>query len=546
MMFRGLTIKSVSPKRASRFPSSPMRFPALMAAAAAAVGISAAGCSSPQTSRSPSGGTASSSIAVGLREAPDSLDPTMSSTFVSRIVFANMCEKLYDTNAGLGLVPQLAASLPQTSGDGMTYTINLRPGIRFNDGTPLDASAVKTTLDWYRTDPVSVRAPELKQVNSVQVTGPLTVQLHLSKPFAPLTSILADRSGMILSPQQLHRLGTNFSRDPVCVGPFAFASRPSLDQINLVKSRYYYDKAAVHLSKATFQVISDDSARSADLQSGDIQVEDRIAPPDVATVQRNPATRVVAVTSLGYQGLDINVGNVHGALNTPGTAANPFAQHPQLRQAFELTINRDELNKAAFDGQYTPGCTPIPPGSPWAVPGNCPAQNIPEARRLVAASGVKTPIPVSLMVQNNPQEIQVGTVLQTMAKAAGFNVSLQPTEFATALTKAKAGNFEMFRIGWSGRIDPDQNIYSEWYPHSALNYTGANYPALDSLLTQARTATNTSVRHALYAKIVQTLQSERNVIYLWYDKYDLGLRKNVSGVAFYQDGMIRLKDARVG
>jgi peptide/nickel transport system substrate-binding protein len=513
------------------------------AALAALAPLTLSACSSPATSGHT---TATTSLTVGLAEAPDALDPTTSSTFVSRIVYANMCEKLYDINSGLTIVPQLAAALPQISADGRTYTIRLRPGITFNDGTPLTASAVRTTLDWYRTNPVSQRASELKQVQSVQVTGPRTVQLHLSSAFAPLTSILADRSGMILSPAKLHKLGSNFSRDPVCVGPFSFVSRPGIDQINLAKSPYYYGKSAVHLQKVTFQVITDQSARTADLESGEIQVADRIQPSDVASVQGNAATRIEGQNSLGYQGLDFNVGNVHGSLHTPGQAANPFAQHPQLRQAFELSLNRATLNKVAFDGQYTPGCTPIPPDSPWAVPVSCPAQNLSQARALIAASGVRTPIHVTLMLQNSPLELQVGSVIQTMAKQAGFDVSLQPTEFTTALARAEAGNYEMFQVGWSGRIDPDQNIYPDWYPGSGLNYTGADYPALNQLLTQARASTSTSARHSLYTRIVQLLGSERNIIYLWYDKYELGLRKNVSGVGFYPDGLIRLKTAQVG
>jgi peptide/nickel transport system substrate-binding protein len=104
----------------------------------------------------------------------------------------------------------------------------------------------------------------------------------------------------------------------------------------------------------------------------------------------------------------------------------------------------------------------------------------------------------------------------------------------------------MFQIGWSGRIDPDQNIYSDWYPGNGLNYTGADYPALDQLLTQARQTTSTSARHGLYTQIVQLLHNERNIVYLWYDKYELGLRRNVSGVAFYPDGLIRLKTAQAG
>lgn len=523
----------------------------LIAVAAAAVPVVLlAACTAPSSGTGGGSGTgsgsSSGSITVGLAGAPDSLDPTTASTFVGRTVFVNMCQKLYDIDTRLSIVPQLAASLPAISKDGLTYTIKLKPGVKFNDGTPFNAAAVKTTLDWYLTNPNSVRAAELKGLDSVDATGPLTVVLHLSKPFAPLTSVLADRAGMILSPKQLHKLGNNFGQDPVCVGPFEFSSRHSLDTIVLKKSPYYYGKAHVHLSTVTFQAITDQSTEAADLQSGQIQAADEMAPQDVKAVENNPATKIEAQNSLGYQGLDINTGNVHGSLKPPGVASNPFATRPDLRKAFELSINRATLNKVAFDGLYIPGCTPIPPNSPWTVNVPCTSQNIPEAKALVKASGLKTPIHVSLMVQNSPLNEQVGSIIQSMAAQAGFDVTLQPVEFTTSLTKAAAGQYEMYQIGWSGRIDPDQNMFSDWYPQAGLNYTGANDATLSALLLQARQATSDAQRHVLYTKIVQEMQKNLSIIYLWYPKVFLGLSKKVTGVQYFPDSLIRLEYAQVG
>lgn len=521
----------------------------ISAGTAAALFAGLAACSAPATTAGSGGSAASagsSSITVGLAQAPDALDPTTAATFVGRTVFANMCQKLYDINAQLDVVPQLAASLPAVTDGGRTYTIRLRPGILFNDGTPFTAAAVKTTLDRYLTNPQSNRASELKGLTSVDVTGPDTVVLHLSTPFAPLTSALADRAGMILSPAQLKKLGSNFAQDPVCVGPFEFSSRPSLDTIVLKKSPYYYGKSHVHLSTVTFEVISDPSAMAADLESGQIQVADWIQPQDVRTLENNANITVQGQNSLGYEGLDINTGNVNGSLKAYGTANNPFATHPALRQAFELSLNRAQLNQVAFGGLYTPGCTPIPPDSPWAVNVPCPAQNIAEAKKLIAATGLKTPVHVSLMLPNDPLELQIGSIIQSMAAQAGFAVTLQPLEFTTTLSRAAAGDFEMYQIGWSGRIDPDQNIFNDWYPGAGLNYTGADYPALTKLLLQARESTSTAQRHAIYTQAVALMHQELNIIYLWYDKYFLGVRKNVTGVQYFPDGLVRLEYAQAG
>ena len=298
---------------------------------------------------------------------------------------------------------------------------------------------MQTTLDHYLTDPQSVRAAELKGVTSVGVTGPDTVVLHLSKPFAPLTSVLADRAGMILSPTQLKKLGNNFAQDPVCVGPYEFSSRPSLDTIILKKSPYYYGKAHVHLSHGHLRGHhgpEHDGGRPGIRADPDRRRDRAAGRARRCRTTRAPPSR--RQNSLGYEGLDINTGNVNGSLKPYGTANNPFATHPTLREAFELSLNRAQLNQVAFDGLYTPGCTPIPPNSPWAVNVPCPAQNIAEAKQLIAATGLKTPVHVSLMVPNDPLDLQIGSIIQSMAAQAGFAVALQPLEFTTTLTRAAA------------------------------------------------------------------------------------------------------------
>ena len=187
----------------------------------AATGLLASGAAgsvsagSKLTAKSKAGGT----LTVALAEDPDALDPTLARTFVGRMVFLHMCEKLYDLNAKLQIVPQLAAAMPTLSPDKKTMTIKLRRGVRFNDGTPFNAQAVKISLDRHRTLPRSARASEISPVTSVVVAGPYTVRLVLNARYSPLTAQLADRAGMIMSPKQLDALGDRFASNPVCVGP---------------------------------------------------------------------------------------------------------------------------------------------------------------------------------------------------------------------------------------------------------------------------------------------------------------------------------------
>src|SRR5262245_47658500 len=232
----------------------------------AVLGASAAGAGSEATPQPKNGGT----LVIGLAEDPDALDPTLARTFVGRIVFLHMCEKLYDLNSKLQIVPQLASALPVISKDKLTYTIKIRSGIKFNDGTPLNADAVKESLDRHRALKGSFRASEISPIDSVSVSGPLTVTIHVKTPYSPLTAQLAERAGMIMSPKQLEALGDKFASNPVCVGAFSFKDRVAGDHITLVKSQDYYDKAKVHLNQITFRILTDPNARTQNLRSGDI------------------------------------------------------------------------------------------------------------------------------------------------------------------------------------------------------------------------------------------------------------------------------------
>src|SRR5919112_1220742 len=186
--------------------------------------------------RGPAGPSARSggTVTIALDADPDVLDPTLARTFVGRMVFAHICEKLYDLNAKLQIVPQLAAALPKFSADKQTVTIRLRRGIKFNDGTAFNAAA-KTSLDRHKTLPRSTRASELGPVTSVATSGQYAIVLHLDSRYSPITAQLADRAGMIMSPKQLDELGDRFGTNPVCVGPFMFKERVAGDHITLVK-----------------------------------------------------------------------------------------------------------------------------------------------------------------------------------------------------------------------------------------------------------------------------------------------------------------------
>jgi peptide/nickel transport system substrate-binding protein len=485
-------------------------------------------------------------LTVGLAEDPDQLDPTLARTFVGRIVFANMCEKLYDLDENLEIVPQLASDLPKISGDGKTVTIKVRDGIKFNDGTKLDAAAVKTSLDRHRSLKESGRASELAPVSSVKVVDPSTVEIKLSTPFAPLTAQLADRAGMVMSPKQLKKLGAKFSNDPVCVGPFKYASRSEGDSIVLERAPDYYDASKVKLDKLTFKIITESSARASNLRSGDIDVIDRLEPTDLPTIKKDPKLQTLAVTSLGYQGLTVNVGNKDGLGKPPGKVNTPLASQPKLREAFDAAIDRKGIAKIVYANGVEPACGPISPVNPLHDESlKCPGRDVAKAKKLVQESGAKTPVPVTMMLNTDAVALRLGQTIQAMTKEAGFDVKLQPTEFTSALDKGDAGEYDTFQIGWSGRVDPDGDIYEFVASKGSQNIAGYKSDELDGLLNKARTTNDEAERKEIYKQAVAVVNKDRPLIYLFHEKYITGASKQVAGLKVFGDGLMRFKEAGV-
>jgi peptide/nickel transport system substrate-binding protein len=501
--------------------------------------VAAAHVSESSATHVKNGGT----LTIGLAEEPDALDPTLARTFVGRMVFLSMCEKLYDLDSHLNIVPQLAAALPQVSKDKLTYTIKVRSGIKFNDGTPFNAAAVKTSLDRDLTLKGSVRASEISPIKSVDAPNATTVVLHLSSPYSPLVSQLADRAGMVMSPKALASGGT-FAQNPVCVGPFMFKDRVAGDHITLVKSPYYYDKAKVHLSSIVYKIMTDPSARTAALRAGDIQVEDRIQSTDVPTLQKDKSVSMIKSVTIGYQGLTYNIGNKNGVGKPYSNVGSDLARSQYLRSAFDDALDRTVINKVVFGGLNQPDCFPIAPVSPWYKPTTqglkCNLHaNVDLAKKLVKASGIQNPTVKLMLGGTDPVNARLGQVIQSMEKAVGINVTVQPTEFTTSLNAATAGNFDAYAIGWSGRVDPDGNIFGFVATPGTLNYSGYSNSKLDYILNGARKSLTTKSRDTLYRAAMQVIYREQPLVYLYHPVDYFGVSKKVTGVHAYGDGLIR-------
>src|ERR1700753_1933360 len=230
---------------------------------------------------------AQTTLRIGLAEDPDMLDPSLGRTYVGRIVFSAFCDKLFDIDEKLNIVPQLALS-HETSADGKAMTIKLRPGVKFHDGEPFDAEAAKFSIERHINMPGSFRKSELASVDHVEVVDPLTIKLVLKTPYAPLIAQLTDRSGMMVSPKAVKEQGDKFGLHPVCAGPYKFVERVQQDRIVFEKFADYWNKDNVFIDRVVFYPIIDATVRLAHLKYGGLSPIRRGRATDIKDVRSDP------------------------------------------------------------------------------------------------------------------------------------------------------------------------------------------------------------------------------------------------------------------
>jgi peptide/nickel transport system substrate-binding protein len=478
------------------------------------------------------GGHAQTTLRIGLAEDPDMLDPTLGRTYVGRIVFAAFCDKLFDIDEKLNIVPQLALS-HETSADGKEMTIKLRPGVKFHDGEKFDAEAAKFSLDRHLTFPTSFRKPELATVDHVDVVDPLTIKLVLKTPFSPLIAQLTDRAGMMVSPKAAKEAGDKFGLHPVCAGPYKFVERVQQDRIVGEKFADYWNKDNVFIDKVVFLPIVDATVRLANLKSGGLDLIERVLATDIKDVRADPKLKLSTALELGYFGLTINV--------TKDKAKGGLSQSEKVRQALDLSIDREAINQVVFNGEFTPGNQWVSPEHPYyqkAFPIR--GRDVAKAKALLKEAGVALPVAVDMMVPKGAESEAVAQVLQSMAAEAGFDLKIRVIEFATSFKQAQAGEFQAFLIGWSGRIDPDGNAYVFLHSNAPQNDGGYSNPEADKALEDARLITDAAQRKAIYEKLTKVVLNDEPLIYLYHRKLLIAHTTKLEGYKQMPDGLVRV------
>ena len=528
------------------------------AAAAAAMGaaanftgsnVLAAPVGTPQAGASPKAG---GDWIIGISQEPDTLDPHKTGAAVTQTIMRNVCDPLIAKDFDGKYVPGLAIAWT-ISPDGLTWDFTLREDVVFQDGTPLNADAVKASLDRI-IDPATKSAgasSALGPVSSVTVTAPNAVRLVLSKPFAPLLDGLTN-SGFIaiLSPTAIKNGGEDFSRKPVSTGPFSVDEWQSGDHITLKKNPNYkwtpeflHQGDAAYLDSITFRVIVEDASKTASFQAGEIN-EMSVPSVDVESIKQDDQYWTVDYLRKGVVFLEFNV-----------TKA-PF-DDLQVRQAFNYAVDKQAVLAAAVQGLGIVADGFLSPSlfGYWSgITDYAPKYDKAKAGQLLDAAGwtlngdtrEKDGQAFKFTLYNLKTDAwdRAAQVVQSQLKEIGVRMEIQDFEFGTLLQKAQAGEHQMEMMGYTY---PNPDIAYLWFDSAnigtGLNLSHDNDPKLDALIEQSRAAVDSAERAAVYEDLQKYLVDQAVWVPLWIDNYTEAYDKSIQDAKFHPDGYTVYFDA---
>ncbi|GGH19372.1 ABC transporter substrate-binding protein [Alsobacter metallidurans] len=468
-------------------------------------------------------------LTVGIVSDPVTLDPAQMASFFELSVQYNIHEPLVHMTPDLKIEPGLASV---ATPDPLTYVFTLKPNLTFHDGAPIDAAAVKANFD-RMLDPAvgSPRRSELGPVDSVEVTGPLAVTIKLKSAYAPFLQVLANRAGMMVSPAALKSLGADFATKAVGAGPYKVVSWTKNSELVLERFPGYW-RGPAPIERVVFRPMADETVRVTNLRSGTVQLVDGVPAQTVGQLTREASLSVKQTDGLGFNAFSFN------------TTRSPF-NDVKVRRAFAMAIDPTAVQKAVYFGTGAPAYGPIPPSIGWAYDKSAPRPKADPAaaKKLLADAGVTAPVAVSITVTNSPAQVRTAEVLQALANQAGFKVDVKQIDATSLITVLRQKDFDLCMSPWSGRSDPDGNMFNYFTKTGPNNFAGYSSDAVTDLLVKARGVPSQDERAKLYNEAEKQIAADAPMLFL---TFPATIQASVAGLDWmqYPDGALRLQFAK--
>ena len=483
------------------------------------------GAGNPSSNTPKSGGTATIALESELR----TLDPLDSSLLVEREVFYNVYDALFTIDPSLKIKAGLVKAWDVS--DPLNYKFTLESGVKYQDGTAFNGQSVKANIERYKTGATSKRKSDLASVKSVEVTDDTHVIFHLSKPNATLLATLVDRAGMMLSMDAVAKGGQNFSLSPTGAGsgPFQFVEWKRNDHLTLKKNTGYWKAGLPYLDGVTYRAISDVNAILSALKTGDIDIARRIGEKDVASLKTDSNFIYKDIPAIGFNGFELNAG------------APPFNDQAK-RQAVATAVDRYSILKNVFFNIGVVAYGPIPPSS-WAFD---PGEKIYDHADATKAKSMATGFSFTYKTTSDPVQQQLAQLIQSEMAAAGITMQIQTEEFATYQQECQAHQFQACGVSWSGRIDPDGNMYAWWHTGGDFNDSSYSNSQVDTWLDDARVNADQSKRKQDYDNAQKQILQDAIYVFTYFGVSAQISNTKIHGFTLYPDLMIRMAEVWKG
>jgi peptide/nickel transport system substrate-binding protein len=493
----------------------------------------------------PVGAQPAGTLVVGLVAEPVNLDPPQVTDLNSNRVGRRIVETLVTfPEESTQVVPGLADSWT-ISKDGLQYTFKLRRGITFHDGTPLNAEAVKFSIERQ----INPNHPAYKlgkypfanfffgNVKAVEVLSEERVAFLLNEPRASFLAILTAGAASIVSPTAVMKWGPDYPTRPVGTGPFRFASWDRGQRVVLEKNPTYW-KYPVKVERVIYRPIVEDQARLTELLTGTLDVIVGVPADFVGQLEQNP--KITLLKQVGAHVWYLGMNN----------QKKPF-DDKRVRQALNYAVNKDAIVKDVLKGTGASSRGPVLPGTWGADPALKAYPYDPErAKKLLAEAGYPNGFSTTLWVPESGSGMQapvaMSTVMQSNLKAVGVNVALQTMEWGTYLAKLRTKEQELFALSWmAGTEDPDMVMYpllhsSQWTPVGPNRALYKN-PRFDALLQQARVTTDQAKRAQLYREAQRILVDDAPWVFVDHEIQIAALSKRVQGFKLHPSFDLRVE-----
>ncbi|MBB3064521.1 ABC transporter substrate-binding protein [Limibacillus halophilus] len=470
-------------------------------------------------------------LRVALTADPLSFDPHLTGNLQGR----GATQAIHDTLFGISETGELAPMLVESweQPDNRTYLLHLRSGVRFHDGTPFNAEAVIYNIERIRNpDTKSIRAGEIKALDTIEAIDDLTIKMVLQYPFAAFLFPFTDVAGCIGSPTAFEKYGVGKSGlNPVGTGPFKLVSYSQDTETVMERNGDYWDDGKPYIDRLILRPIPTDSTRLTELETGGVDIAEGLPLQNIAPLREK--ADIIVSERVGFQWEYFGFNAKEGF---------PFSNH-KLRQAFQWLIDREALHQAAYFGTGSIGFSGILPGHPFHDPTYRPYSfNMDMAKKLLDESGVGS-AEITAYLRPEPIKQRAAQIVQAMAADVGIKINLEQVDYANHRAKLRSGDLPMDMHGWWGyRPDPDQylNILLS-SDGSYAEFHGYNNPAMDELFRSQRAETDQAKRRAYFRKIVEMMNEDAIYVPWHYSSDFKGLSPKVKGFRHAADSIIQYK-----